>query len=69
LTLDAKEPTTLVIEQAAAATASDLSALIAALASEDYDAAEAWLEAAQDKLSEIEGVLSGLVHHHRRGKV
>lgn len=66
--MDAKEQTTVVIQQAAAA-ASDLSALIAALAREDYDTADTWLEAAKDKLTEIDGALSGLVHLHRRGKI
>ena len=41
-------------EQAAAA-AGDLSALIVALVHEDYDTADTWLEAAKDKLTEIDG--------------
>lgn len=66
--MDAKEQTTVIIEQATAA-ASDLSALIAALEREDYDTADTWLEAAKDKLTEIDATLSGLVHLSRRGKL
>jgi hypothetical protein len=57
-----------VFDQAAAA-ASDLAALAVALKAKNYDAADTWLEAARDKLAEIDDSLSVLVHHHRRGKI
>ena len=47
----------------------NLAALAVALKAKDYDAALTWLEAAKDKLAEIDDALGKLVHQHRRGEI
>ncbi len=63
-----EEQITALFDQAAAA-ASDLAAFAVALKAENYDTAHSWLEAAKDKLAEIDDTLGELIHHHRRGKI
>ena len=53
----------------AAAAASDLAAFAVSMKEENYEAAASWLEAAKDKIAEIDNSLDELVHLHRRGKI
>jgi hypothetical protein len=53
----------------AAEASSDLMAFAVALKGENYETALTWLEAAKDKVSKIDELLTDFVHHHRRGKI